>query len=158
MDYYNVDTILADEEKLNVKFDHTIKNFGFYISPSTLDIKKGFKVDLPCFLIKFLLKNDHCSVESCLYFDLENDFAAAASIVNLRDTHFFLVESQFIDTEIILNIFFERLGDFLKYIIKEDFSENDMSLLSYEERKYVIICRKWFKYFENFYFCKKKIY
>ncbi len=155
MDYYDIHSILIDEEKVNVKFKHTIYNFGFYIGPRISNIKKNKKVDLPYFLVGFLIQNEHCEITS-RYTELKNDLAAEPSIVNLRDTHFFMIESRFFDPDILLSIFFERLGVYLKNVMKYEFCENDTQMLSYEERKYVITCRKWFKAFEDFYFHKNK--
>lgn len=154
MNYYNIDSILAEEEKVKVKFPHQIRHFGFYIGPGVSTIRSDTKIDLPFFLVSFLLKNEHCTIEASRYLQFKDDFAAEASIVNLRDTHFFILESNFENSTEILNIFYERLAACIKLIIKDDFTEEDTVLMSYEERQYTIYCRKWFKMFQDFYFRK----
>lgn len=154
MDYYSVDSILADEEKVKVRFEYQIDNFGFYINTSLGVLRANTKADLPFFLISFLLKNEHCTLVESHVGALKNDLDADAAMVDLKDIHFFILNSHFEDTAYLLDVFYERISSFVKTIVKEDFCESDLSLMSCDEKRYLVACRKNFKRFQDFYFRK----
>jgi len=154
MDYYSVDSILADEERIKVKFEHQIDNFGFYINTSLSAIRENTKIDLPFFLLSFLLRNEHCTLVRSQVGALKDDLDADPTIVCLKDTHFFVLNSRFEDPAYLLDVFYERIGTFARTIVKDDFCENDLSLMSYSEGEYLIGCQRNFKRFQDFYFRK----
>lgn len=157
MNYYKIDRILAEEEKISVKFEKDIENFGFYAGPLQSNVKADTKVDMPLFLVKFLIQNEHCFLvdhpltkkSSTL---LRNDLEANSSIVDLKNRHFYFVNRNIGEKDFLNRIFFERIGTHIILITKEDFNEDDMSKLSYEEKRIIADSRKKFLEFEEFYF------
>lgn len=154
MDYYSIDSILAEEEKLKVKFSVDVENFGFYLSPSHTLIKKEIKVDFPFFLIKFLLINEYCTIVEHPLKHIKFDLDACAGIVDLKNKYFYVINRMTYDKKYIFQIFFERISTFIPLLSKSDFGEEDVSKLSSEEKKIVILARKVFNDFENYYFNK----
>lgn len=154
MDYYNIDSILAHEEKIKVKFPHQIRNFGFYINPTLSAIRSGTHVDVPYFLVDFLLRNEHCVLVDSRVDRLKDDLDAEAGIVDLSDTHFFMLDRNYADCSYLVNIFYERVGAGAKLIVKEDFSEGDLTVMSHCEKKLFIESRRCFKMFQDFFFRK----
>lgn len=154
MDYYDLFCILAEEEKLKVRFNHAVDNFGFFLSPSTSCIHAGTPVEMPFFLVSFLLKNDHCQRVDSRVLLLKDPLDAEASIVSLRDTFFFSIESQFEYSDWVIALFYERMAAHTKLIVKPDFNEEDTRLLSSEERKYIVQSRRWFKMYQDYYYRK----
>jgi len=151
MEYYNIDSILAEEEKLKVKFLHDIDNFGFYISPTHSVIKRETKVDLPFFLVKFLVMNDYCHVVEHPLKAVKFDLDAGAGIVDFRSKYFYSLNMFIYDRKYLSSIFFERIGTFVPILLKEDFNEDDVSKLSSEERKIILSSRRNYVKFEDFY-------
>lgn len=154
MDYYSIDSILANEEKLKVKFAHQIDGFGFYINSSLRAIRAGTVAELPFYLIGFLLKNEHCRLVESRLALCKDDLDAAPAIVDLSDSHFFRLGSYFEDTAYLTDIFYERVSEHARLIVRDNFSENDLSLLSHCERRFLLECRKSFKRFQDFYYRK----
>ena len=156
MNYYDLDKILAEEEKLKVKFSHNIENFGFYINPSLQDIKLNTRADLPFFLIKLLLQNQFCTLLENPVLKLKHDLDATSSIVNLKRKYFYSLNKFFNDKSYLSDIFYERIGSFVPLLIKNDFNEDDLEVMSSEERRIIISARKKFKEFQSFYFNRQK--
>lgn len=154
MDYYDIDAILADEEKLKVKFNYKIDCFGMFGGQSSQIINPGKAIELPFFLISFLLINEHCELVNSPLEQLKDDLDAHSPIVDLNNSHFYHTSKNPENYKYLGNIFYERIGDFIKYLNKEDFSEEDISKLSYVERKYLIGSRKMYKMFQDFYLRK----
>lgn len=154
MDYFSVDKILAEEEKLKVKFAFNVENFGFYINPSLKDIKINTRADLPFFLVKLLLQNQFCQLVENPMQTLKNDLDAKASIVDLKNRYFYSLNKFFNDESYLTDIFYERIGSFVSLMVKSDFNEEDLSKMSSEEKKIMIVARKKFNEFQNFYFTK----
>lgn len=154
MDYYCIDSILAEEEKLKVKFASEIDNFGFYLSPAHQSIKKDTKVDLPLFLIKFLLLNEHCSVVEHPLKAVKHDLDAGAALVDLKNRYFYGVNVLIYDRRYLFHVFFERIGSLVTLLPKDDFGEDDVARLSSEEKRIAVRSRRVFAEFENF--CSKK--
>lgn len=150
MDYYSLDSILEDEEKLEVLFPYDIDTFGMYINPSLTTIRKNVKADVPIFLIKFLLQNEFCTICRNPYEILKNDLEADSSYVNLKNKHFFLTARHIADKKKLVEFFYERIGCFIGLILKSDFCEDDLLKLSFGERKLLIKARKSFRKFEDF--------
>lgn len=155
MEYYNIDSILAQEEKIMVKLPRDIENFGFYLSPEHATIKKDTKVELPFFLVKFLLKHEYCSIADHPVQNRKDDLDANASLVDLKNEHFYGLGKFLFDHDYLSKVFLERIGTFMTFLAKDDFSEDDLSELSYEERKLILKARKTFIKFQNFYFGKE---
>lgn len=151
MEYYNVESILAEEEKLNVKFAHDIQNFGFYISPTLNTIKKDTKVDLPFFLVKFLILNEYCHIVEHPVKSVKFELDACSAIVDLKCRHFYSIGMFIYDRRYLCSVFFERIGSFVPILLKGEFSEDDVSRLSSEERRMIISARKCYVQFEEFY-------
>ncbi|KAI5176346.1 hypothetical protein PAEPH01_2278 [Pancytospora epiphaga] len=151
MDYYSVDSILAAEEKIQVTFRHQIDNFGFYISPSLQSIRANIRADLPFFLVAFLLRNGHCKLATSQLLEIKDDLDADASIVDLSNSHFFVLNSYYENTRYLASVLFERLSIHAALIVKEDFSENDLLIMDYSERAYLIKSRENFKMFQDFF-------
>lgn len=156
MDYYSVDAILAEEDKLKVKLPKDVNNFAFYHGPGQEILKKDTKVDLPFFLIKFLIQNEYCTIIEHPVDAIKNDLDACSHIVNLKNKHFYEVGRFITDRKYLAQVFFERIGSFINILPKEDFSEDDLCNLSYEEKKIILKSRKQYSEFQNFYFNKEK--
>ena len=87
--YWNIDDILAEEEKLNVKF-----NKGSYQNscldpnlPADTDIEEGQTMELPIWLAIALARTDVIDIEVPRYFkeQFKKTLEADPSVVNLRD-------------------------------------------------------------------------
>lgn len=154
MEYYSVDSIMADEEKIKVKFPCQIRNFGFYINPTLGAIRGGTRVDVPYFLVAFLLRNEHCVLVDPRVDRLKDDLDAEAGIVDLSGTHFFMLDRHYADRGYLAGIFYERMGAGARLIVKEDFSEDDLALTSHCERRLLIESRRRFKTFQDFFLRK----
>lgn len=154
MDYYHIDAILADEEKLKVKFKCKIDSFGICSGQNSPIINPGKAIELPFFLISFLLINEHCELINSPLEQLKDELDAHSPIVDMNNSHFYHTNKNLENYKYLANIFYERIGDFIKYLSKEDFSEEDISKLSYVERKYLMKSRKIFKMFQDFYLRK----
>jgi len=150
MDYYKVENILEEEEKVKVAFSYDIDTFGFYINPSLNTIRKNVKADLPLFLIKFIIQNDFCSIVENPFQALKHDLEAEASHVNLKNRHFFSVSKHLADRNKLSELFFERIGSYIGYVLKTDFTEDDVSKLSFGEKRLIIKARKSFRKFQDF--------
>ncbi|KAI4291223.1 hypothetical protein PAPHI01_0497 [Pancytospora philotis] len=151
MDYYSVDSILAEEAKVEVRFKYTINNFGFYINSLLRDIRPSTRVCLPYFLVAFLLKYRHCTMTNRHLALVKHDLDADAALVNLGNSHFMALNSNFEDTDYMLRILYERLSAFARLIVKLDFSEDDLALLCHSERMYMRESRANFRRFQNYY-------
>ncbi|ELA41016.1 uncharacterized protein VICG_01975 [Vittaforma corneae ATCC 50505] len=151
MDYYCIDSILAEEEKLKVKFSHEVENFGFYLGPTHSSIKRDAKVDLPFFLIKFLLLNEYCCVVEHPLKTMKHDLDAGAVLVDLKNRYFYTVNMHIYDRKYLFHTFFERIGSLITLLPKGDFSEDDVAKLSSEEKKIIVCSRRVFVEFENYY-------
>jgi hypothetical protein len=150
MNYYDIDNIIAQEEKLKVKFPYNIKNFGFYINPNTSDIKMDTHVDLPYFLVKFLLENDYCSlVENPLNL-IKNELDAAPRKIDLKNRNFYNLNKFINDKVYLSDIFYQRMGSYASLMEKQSFNEDDMAIMSYEEKKIMLSSEKTFKLFKQF--------
>ncbi|KAF9762956.1 DNA replication complex GINS protein PSF3 [Nosema granulosis] len=149
MDYFSIDDILMNETKIKVKFRNKINNFGFYLSESTKDIDENKNVELPYFLIKFLIENKHCeAVEEILPKEIKNELKACSSIVCLNQIYpyFYLFLSNFDDTkEFARDILIERISKFSKMIIKENLDEDDIYFMDQSEKKVLLSAREFFK-------------
>jgi GINS complex subunit 3 len=150
MDYYNIDRILAEEEKLKVKLPHNIETFGFYINPSLSAIRKDTKAELPLFLVKFLIQNGFCTLAENPLDLVRDDLEAQASLVDLRNRHFFLVNRLLSEPSKLAEFFYERIGSFTSLLLKDGFTEDDVARMSYEEKKLITNSRKSFKEFQDF--------
>lgn len=151
MDYYNVDRILAEEEKLKVKLPCSVQTFGFYINPSLSIIKKDTKAELPFFLVKFLILNGFCTLLENPLDPIRDDLEAQASLVDLGNRHFFLVNKFMSEPLRLSEFFYERVGSFMSLLLKEGFTEDDVTKMSYEEKKLIVSSRKSFKEFQDFF-------
>lgn len=151
MDYYKLEKILEEEEKIKVKFPCEIENFGMFINPSLANIKKEVKVDLSLYLIKFLIQNEFCSVLENPFQKLKNDLEADSSIVDLKNKYFYGVCKNLINKKILSGIFYERVGSFIGLMLKKDFTEDDVMKMSAEEKKILMSSRQEFKRFQDFY-------
>ena len=151
MDYYKLDRILEEEEKIKVKFPCEIENFGIYINPSLTNIKQDVKADIPLFLIKFLIQNEFCTVLEDPYTSIKNDLEAEASIVDLKNRYFYGICKHLIDHEVLSKTFYERMGSYIGLLLKKDFTEDDVMRMSAEEKQLIIISRQEFQRFQDFY-------
>lgn len=154
MNYFSIDDILMNETKIKIKFNNKINNFGFYISENTKEIKKDKNVELPYFLIKFLIENKHCEiVDDLLQKDLQNDLKACSSLVNLNNfyKYFYLFLSNFKEKNFVKNILIERLSKFSKMIIKENLDEDDIYFMDQTEKKIILKGRESFLTFNKYY-------
>lgn len=154
MDYYDVDDILLRETRVRVAFRHKIHNFGFLASQSTSVVPENRKVEVPYFLVEFLLRNDHCRLcDDALNDGLLNSMRAKASIVDLRAVcpHFFLLYSRIADRKMLAGFFYERMGDFCRLLLKEAFSEDDVCRLDAGERRLVVESRRQLQRFRMFF-------
>ncbi|KAL6121594.1 hypothetical protein NUSPORA_01460 [Nucleospora cyclopteri] len=160
MNYYNIDSILEDEEYVKITFNDFIRGSKLFKSA-----KSGQKIDLPLFAVKFLLQNDHCKMAEEFDEKLKNDLEADSSIVDLKKTHFYTysnfllfninefnmeVFSEEIPKNLLDRLFLERMGSFTKILVKEDFSEDDVSHMSYEERRIAVEGRKKYQLFNKY--------
>lgn len=150
MDYYSIDRILDEEEKIKVKLPYNIETFGFYISPSLGMIRKGTKAELPFFLVKLLVQNGFCTLTETPLTLVEDDLEAQASLVDLRGKHFFLVNRFLSSPQRLSRFFYERIGSFTSLLLKDGFTEDDVAKMSYEEKKLVVSSRRSFREFQSF--------
>lgn len=150
MDYYSIDRILDEEEKLKVKLSYNIETFGFYISPSLSIIRKGTKAELPFFLVKLLVMNGFCTLTETPLNLVKDDLEAQASLVDLKGRHFFLVNRFLSDPHKLSGFFYERIGSFTGLLLKDGFTEDDVAKMSYEEKRLVVSSRRSFREFQSF--------
>lgn len=151
MDYYSIDRILAEEEKLKVKLPYNVETFGFYINPSLSMIRKDTSTELPFFLVKFLILNGYCMLTEKPLDLVRDDLEAQASLVDLKNRHFFLVNKFLSDPLELSEFFYERVGSFTSLLLKDGFTEDDVARMSYEEKKLIMSSRKTFKAFQDFF-------
>lgn len=154
MDYYDIDDILLHESRMKVEFKHRIFNFGFTASHPSGAIAENRKVDVPYFLIGFLLRNNHCEVcRDTPNTMLIHDMRANASIVDLRTVcpyFFYLYPVILNDRRSLAEFFYERVGEYSKLLLKETFSEDDVWRLDMTERKLIVESRRSFLLFRSF--------
>lgn len=154
MNYFSIDDILMNETKIKVKFKNKIDNFGFYISETTKGIPKDKSVELPYFLIKFLIENKHCElVDDLLPKDLQDDLKACPFLVNLNNFYqfFYLFLANFEEKKFAKQILTERLSKFSKLIIKENLDEDDIYFMDQTEKKIILKGRESFQTFNKYY-------
>jgi hypothetical protein len=149
MEFYNIDSIGQKEGKVRVRFNHDVNFVGFYCSQSDKSIPKNAPVDVPLFLVDFLLENEHCTLSKEILSDTErNDLLAKASSVNLRsiNPHFFMfyksVPPLKDDSSFLYDVFTERMRDFSLLMYKEALSEDDLVGMDVSERKLIVKSRK----------------
>lgn len=154
MEYYSVEDILLNESKIPVIFKHKIQNFGFLGTRPKI-LPENRKVDVPYFLVDFLLRNGHCELDKgFLAESLLSDIKAKPSAVDLRSVcpYFFYLYSALLRDEISLSEFFyERIGDYSPLVLKKAFSEDDVWRLDMAERSLVMHSRKAFQRFYSFF-------
>lgn len=150
MDYYDIDRIMAEEEKLKVKLPYSVEAFGFYISPSLGAIRKSTKAELPFFLVKLLILNGFCTLAENPMDLVKDDLEAQASLVDLGGRHFFLVNRFLSDSQKLAEFFYERIGSFAGLLLKDGFTEEDVARMSYEEKRLVVNSRRSFREFQSF--------
>ncbi|KAG5858995.1 hypothetical protein KMI_09g14220 [Encephalitozoon hellem] len=154
MEYYSLDDILLDEQRIPVIFKHRIQNFGFLGSRAKV-VPENKKVDAPYFLVGFLLRNGHCELdkefpdEALLY-----DIRAKPSAVDLRSVcpYFFYLYSILLREKVFLpEFFYERVGDYSSLVLKREFSEDDVWKLDMIERGLIVCSRRMFQRFYSFF-------
>lgn len=174
MNYLNIDDFLKDEQLFEVVFNEPIFQTKLYKG-----CEPGKKVELPVFACKFLLKYEHCelsqskekSKNKTLLEKHKEDFIAQADIVDLNNNHFYsfinlytendaskidmavgdsneIVEDN--DHTFLVDIFLKRMGVFGKIMLIEEFSEEDVLHLSYEEKQIILNSRKIFQSFKDY--------
>ncbi|AFN84061.1 hypothetical protein EROM_110790 [Encephalitozoon romaleae SJ-2008] len=153
MEYYNAEDILLNESKIPVTFKHKIQNFGFLGVRSKI-LPENRKVDVPYFLVDFLLRNGHCELDmGVLPESLLSDIKAKPSAVDLRSVcpYFFYLYSTLLREEVSLSEFFyERIRDYSPLVLKKAFSEDDIWRLDMTERNLVVHSRRVFQRFYSF--------
>jgi len=85
--YYDIDTILAEEERIPTRFRYDAHQLG-YLDPGSVeeDITKDTKVELPLFLAKMLSKKQLVvlSVPKCYEAKFRSNMNADASVMDLH--------------------------------------------------------------------------
>lgn len=152
MDYYDVESILADEERLKVAFNHDVHNFGFFMSGTTERIPKDTPVSFPVYLIAFLYKNGHCKLVDSPTVEYKDDFDVEPAAVNLKNSYFFRMMVHFESTEWLANLFYSRISTYIRRATKENLTEDDINMLSMEERNCLVSSRKTFQEYQKYLF------
>ncbi|ADM12579.1 uncharacterized protein Eint_110790 [Encephalitozoon intestinalis ATCC 50506] len=153
MEYYDPDDILLNETRIQVVFKHKVQNFGFLGQRSRI-LPENKKVEVPYFLVAFLLKNDHCKLaEGFPDKSLLEDISAKPGVIDLRSVcpYFFYLHSILLKEEVSLpEFFYERIGDHSSLVLKKAFSEDDVWRLDVIERGLIVRSRRTFQRFHNF--------
>ncbi|ORD94054.1 hypothetical protein ECANGB1_1208 [Enterospora canceri] len=147
MAYYNIDNFMEDEQVASVVFSEDIMGTKLYKV-----VKKNKKTEMHIFAVRFLIENEFCKIHRSEedigeFSRLKNDLDAQADIVDLKNEIFYaFITAQKSDSEnsseFLSSTFLKRMGRFAKLLVKENFGENEISHLSYEERKIIIQARK----------------
>ncbi|CAD26002.1 hypothetical protein [Encephalitozoon cuniculi GB-M1] len=150
MEYYSPDDILLGESRIQVTFKHKIRNFGF-LGPRPKILPENRRVEVPYFLVSFLLRNGHCELgEGFLKESLLEDIRAKPSTVDLRSVcpYFFYLYAMLLGEGAGLpEFFYERVGDYSSLVLKKTFSEDDVWRLDMVERSLVVGSRRRFQRF-----------
>lgn len=154
MQYYDPDDILLGESRIPVVFAHRIQNFGFLGPRTCKAVPRGRRVDVPYFLVAFLMRNGHCELaEGFPDAGVLDDIRARASAVDLRSRshYFFFLYSMLLGAkEPLQEFFYERVADYSCLVLKSVFSEDDVWQLDMTERALVTRSRRRFQEFHGF--------
>lgn len=123
--YWDIDDILAEEEKLNVKFNQkSYQNSGLDINlPPKQDIDEAQTMELPIWLALALAKAKIIDIEIPRYFkeNFKKTLEADPNVVNLRDKTLYYYEIgmkiiEFLDANEVINtllsVFLTRIKEF----------------------------------------------
>lgn len=123
--YWSIDDILAEEEKLNVKFNQkSYQNSGLDINlPPKQDIDEAQTMELPIWLALALAKAKIIDIEIPRYFkeNFKKTLEADPNVVNLRDKTLYYYEVgmkiiEFLDANEVINtllsVFLTRIKEF----------------------------------------------
>lgn len=154
MKYYNFDDIAFQESKLKVRFKHRIQNIGQALGYNDRSIPASRRVDVPLFLVSFLLKNGHCNLAEKLVDDnLSNDLKAKACLVNLNEisNYFLLLIADIGQKEEAMDLFNDRISDFSILLLKETFGEDDLWKMDATEKRLIVEARRELQKFRRFF-------
>lgn len=122
--YWSIDDLLAEEEKLNVKFNHgSYQNSGLDLNlPPKNDIEEGQTMELPIWLALALASGDVINIEIPRYYkeQFKKTLEADPNVVNLRDKSLYYYEVglkiiDYLDSQVIptlLSVFLTRIKEF----------------------------------------------
>ncbi|EDQ31163.1 hypothetical protein EBI_25877 [Enterocytozoon bieneusi H348] len=167
MEYYNINNFLSDEQYVSIMFNEKIYPTKLYKG-----INPFKKIELPIFLIKFLLENEFCEIcakcdnkliDNLLIFNIKNDLYAQPELVNFQNQYFytFINASEQISFDTKLNslnqntffintIFLYRMGYFSKLLVKDNFHEKDLEYLSFEEYNIILNARYMYQRYQKY--------
>ncbi|EOB12937.1 hypothetical protein NBO_304g0004 [Nosema bombycis CQ1] len=155
MDYYSIDEILTEETKLKVKFKHKINNFECYFSSDhDREIEADKKIELPYFLVKFLIENRHCEiVQDLITKEMVNELKAFPPSVDLNQiyNYFYRFLQNFNEKDFTKEMLKERLSKFSKMIIKENLNEDDIYFMDKSEKHVIQSGREAFLEYKKYY-------
>lgn len=134
MDYFDLRDVLVREEYVCVKFPHRITSLGFALGPERREIPAHKRIEVPVFLLDFILQNDHCSVErEVVSAELREDLRANPSNVHLShiSRHFYGLARIFYtqDAEFFCDVLLSRLSCFLQKLVEKKLDEQDLDTM-----------------------------
>ncbi|KAI8817972.1 DNA replication complex GINS protein psf3 [Fimicolochytrium jonesii] len=85
-DYWDLDAIIADHQKLPCFFHNDVPGYGFLEGNHETDLSANAKVELPYWLAEHLAVNDHVDLElpKCFNQRVRDDISASPTSVNLN--------------------------------------------------------------------------
>lgn len=134
MDYFDLRDILVREEYVCVRFPHRITSLSFVLSPERSEIPAHKRIEVPIFLLDFILQNDHCSVErEVVPVETREDLHAKPSNVHLShiSRHFYSLARIFYsqDAEFFCDVLLNRLSCFLQKFVEKKLDEKDLDTM-----------------------------
>ncbi|ORD99092.1 hypothetical protein A0H76_1420 [Hepatospora eriocheir] len=144
--HLNINKILEREALIEVEFNENIRPTKLYTN-----IIDGFKGHFPISVVDFFIRNEHCKPIENDFKSMKEELNADSHIVNLRNECFYtksLLNGLDNNPEELKSIFFERMCHFSKLLLKSDFTEDDMLILSAEEKNIILRSKQAFNKFK----------
>lgn len=127
MEYFDLDSIQAEENTIDCKFPYKISFGAVVTGADTIPANKYVRI--PIFALKYIYQNGHCSIKSHIL-TIENDLRADSrkNVLLATDPYFYRV-AVFLhaDKSLFWNtVYLERMNSFIGQLDTVDLNEMDL--------------------------------
>ena len=134
-DYWNLDNILASEQKVKVNLTEGIEEYGHLGEESKDNLEEGDKLEMPLWLAKLLYSADKLDIATPKFFgkSFRDTLIADPTIINLQDKSTYFYEVSLFLSEVLGE---EQINNIIP-VIHKTFVERYTMISDYAEGKSV---------------------
>ena len=147
MEYFDVDDISFREETLCIKFPYKVEFLGLFLLNEREDVPASRRVDVPVFLLDFILQNGHCFIEKeVLSLETRNSLHAKPAAVSISgiSRHFYEIAHMLYeqDYSFFYEVFLGRMAHLLQKLVEKNLGEQEIEKMDINEEKIISFTEK----------------